>query len=194
MTRNRLLMAGIVLFLLVLAVAVVVIGRAPETADPTDNSAETAAQVPNARTGLAQSSDKVSLTIADARGAGALASDEIVVTLNIDAGWHVNANPASMEFLIPTAASATANGQSLDIPAQYPPGRVSDITLGDTAIEVYDDGASIRFLPDEEDAAKLKEAGELDLKVRVQACNDSGVCLAPSDLSLTLDPANAGAP
>jgi hypothetical protein len=194
-TRSKLLIAGIVLSLAVLAAGVLVVSRpSPKTAGTTDVAAETATQAPRTRTGLAQSADKVSLTVADDSESSALASDEIIVTLNIDPGWHVNANPASMEFLIPTAASTTANGQPLDIPTQYPPGRVSDITLGDTAIEVYDDGASIRLIPDEEDAARLKEAGPLDLKVRVQACNDSGVCLAPSDLSLTLDPAGAGSP
>lgn len=182
MTRNRLAIAGIALFLVVLALVAMVINRPPESPGATDAST----QAPASRTGLAQSSDKVSLVVADDRS-GTLESDEIVLTLDIDPGWHVNANPASMEFLIPTAASATANGQPLNILAQYPPGRVSDITLGETAIEVYDDGASIRLLPDEEDAARLKEAGQLDLKVRVQACNDSGVCLAPSDLSLTLE-------
>ncbi|MAM60027.1 MAG: hypothetical protein CMH11_00865 [Maritimibacter sp.] len=194
MTRNRLVIAGIALSLAALVVAAVVINHSPETTEKTDVTTNAAAKAQGTRKGLAQSSDKVSLTVADASGSDALASDEIVVTLNIDSGWHVNANPATLEFLIPTAASATANGRSLDIPAQYPPGRVSDITLGETAIEVYDDGASIRLLPDEENAAKLKEAGELNLKVRVQACNDSGVCLAPSDLSLTLGPAGAGTP
>lgn len=33
-----------------------------------------------------------------------------------------------------------------------------------------------------------------DLQGRVQACNDSGVCLASSDLSFSLEPAGAGAP
>lgn len=193
MTRNRLLIAGIAFSLVVLAVAVVMINRSSEP-DTSDVPTETAAQMPGARTGLAQSSDKVSLTVADAKESGAPASNEIVLTLNIDSGWHVNTNPASMEFLIPTATSATANGISLDIPTQYPPGRVSDITLGDTAIEVYDDGASIRLLPDEEDAAMVKKAGQLDVQVRVQACSDSGVCLAPSDLSVTLEPVGAGTP
>lgn len=194
MTRNRLVIAGIALSFAALAVVAMVINRSPEDIETADVTTNAAAKAPGTREGLAQSSDKVSLTVAGASGSDALASDEIVVTLNIDSGWHVNANPATLEFLIPTAASATANGQPLDVPTQYPPGRVGDITLGETAIEVYDDGASIRLLPDEEDAAKLKEAGELDLKVRVQACNDSGVCLAPSDLSVTLEPAGAGTP
>lgn len=190
--RNGIFIAGILLCLVIVAAAIIMVGRSSsDTADPAEADAGTAAQASAPQTGLAQSSDKVRLAVADAGQADALASDEIVLTLNMDAGWHVNANPASMEFLIPTAASASADGRSLDIPVQYPPGRVSDITLGDTAIEVYDDGARIRLLPGEKDAAMLQETGELDVKVRVQACNDSGVCLAPSDLSVTLDPAAA---
>jgi hypothetical protein len=99
-----------------------------------------------------------------------------------------------LEFLIPTAASSSVSGQSFEITTQYPRGRVSDITLDDTALEVYDDGASIRLLPDEKQTAMLQEAGKLDVKVRVQACSEDGVCLAPSDLPLTLDLDGANTP
>ncbi|KKM74591.1 hypothetical protein LCGC14_1398780 [marine sediment metagenome] len=30
----------------------------------------------------------------------------------------------------------------------------------------------------------LKEAGKLDITLRVQACSDEGVCLAPANLNL----------
>jgi hypothetical protein len=136
---------------------------------------------------LADSSDKVRLNLAEGGKALIGETGEIVLTLDIEPGWHVNANPASMEFLIPTVAKSSAGGQSLDIPTQYPRGRVSDITLGDTALEVYDDGASIRLLPDEKQTAALKEAGRLDMTVRVQACSDEGVCLAPADLPVALN-------
>jgi hypothetical protein len=136
---------------------------------------------------LANSSDKVRLKVVGENKALTGDAGEIVLALDIEPGWHVNANPASMEFLIPTVASSSVNGQSLEIPTQYPRGRVSDITLGDTALEVYDDDASIRLLPDEKQTAMLREAGKLDMTVRVQACSDEGVCLAPADLPLTLN-------
>ena len=160
-------------------------GKAPGSAQPKQASSDP--QAPVARTGLADSSDKVRLNLAEGGKALIGETGEIVLTLDIEPGWHVNANPASMEFLIPTVAKSSAGGQSLDIPTEYPRGRVSDIVLGDTALEVYDDGASIRLLPDEKQTTALKEAGKLDMTVRVQACSDEGVCLAPADLPVALN-------
>jgi len=160
-------------------------GKAPGSAQ--SERANSDPQAPVARTGLADSSDKVRLNLAEGGKALIGETGEIVLTLDIEPGWHVNANPASMEFLIPTVAKSSAGGQSLDIPTEYPRGRVSDIVLGDTALEVYDDGASIRLLPDEKQTTALKEAGKLDMTVRVQACSDEGVCLAPADLPVALN-------
>tara|TARA_R110001583_G_C5665453_1_gene410079 strand:+ start:4632 stop:5186 length:555 start_codon:yes stop_codon:yes gene_type:complete len=177
------------MLLLAGAAAFVLIDNNPvNTASPKQTErASSDAPAPSARSGLANSSDKVRLKIVGDSKTLTGDAGEIVLALDIEPGWHVNANPASMEFLIPTVASSSVNGQSLEIPTRYPRGRVSDITLGDTALAVYDDDASIRLLPDEKQTAMLKEAGKLDMTVRVQACSDEGVCLAPADLPLTLN-------
>ena len=187
-TRTKVLLTGIAVFLIAIAAFTLIgtnSGNAPGSAQ--SERANSDPQAPVARTGLADSSDKVRLKLAEGGKALIGETGEIVLTLDIEPGWHVNANPASMEFLIPTVAKSSAGGQSLDIPTEYPRGRVSDIVLGDTALEVYDDGASIRLLPDEKQTAALKEAGKLDMTVRVQACSDEGVCLAPADLPVSLN-------
>ena len=188
-TRPKVLLTGVAVFLIAIAAVFVLTdtdsGNGGGQAQPEQASSD--AQVPVARTGLADSSDKVRLNPVEGDKALAGETGEIVLTLDIEPGWHVNANPASMEFLIPTVAKSSAGGQSLDIPTEYPRGRVSDIVLSDTALEVYDDGASIRLLPDEKQTAALKEAGKLDMTVRVQACSDEGVCLAPADLPVALN-------
>ena len=187
-TQAKVLLTGIAVFLIAIAAFMLIgtnSGKAPGSAQPEQASSDP--QAPVARTGLAASSDKVRLNLAEGGKALRGETGEIVLTLDIEPGWHVNANPASMEFLIPTVAKSSAGGQSLDIPTEYPRGRVSDIVLGDTALEVYDDGASIRLLPDEKQTAALKEAGKLDMTVRVQACSDEGVCLAPADLPVALN-------
>jgi Thiol:disulfide interchange protein DsbD, N-terminal len=188
-TRPKVLLTGVAVFVIAITAVFVLIdtdfGNGSGQAEPEQSSSD--AQVPAARTGLADSSDKVRLNLAEGGKALVGETGEIVLTLDIEPGWHVNANPASMEFLIPTVAKSSAGGQSLDIPTEYPRGRVSDIVLGDTALEVYDDGASIRLLPDEKQTAALKEAGKLDMTVRVQACSDEGVCLAPADLPVALN-------
>ena len=187
-TRPKVLLTGVAVFLIAIAAFMLIgtnSGKAPGSAQSEQASSDP--QAPVARTGLADSSDKVRLNLAEGGKALIGETGEIVLTLDIEPGWHVNANPASMEFLIPTVAKSSAGGQSLDIPTEYPRGRVSDIVLGDTALEVYDDGASIRLLPDEKQTAALKEAGKLDMTVRVQACSDEGVCLAPADLPVALN-------
>jgi len=187
-TRPKVLLTGVAVFLIAIAAFMLIgtnSGKAPGSAQPEQASSDP--QAPVARTGLADSSDKVRLNLAEGGKALIGETGEIVLTLDIEPGWHVNANPASMEFLIPTVAKSSAGGQSLDIPTEYPRGRVSDIVLGDTALEVYDDGASIRLLPDEKQTTALKEAGKLDMTVRVQACSDEGVCLAPADLPVSLN-------
>ena len=187
-TRTKVLLTGVAVFLIAIAAFTLIgtnSGSAPGSAQ--SERANSDPQSPVARTGLADSSDKVRLNLAEGGKALIGETGEIVLTLDIEPGWHVNANPASMEFLIPTVAKSSAGGQSLDIPTEYPRGRVSDIVLGDTALEVYDDGASIRLLPDEKQTTALKEAGKLDMTVRVQACSDEGVCLAPADLPVALN-------
>ena len=187
-TQAKVLLTGVAVFLIAIAAFMLIgtnSGKAPGSAQPEQASSDP--QAPVARTGLADSSDKVRLNLAEGGKALIGETGEIVLTLDIEPGWHVNANPASMEFLIPTVAKSSAGGQSLDIPTEYPRGRVSDIVLGDTALEVYDDGASIRLLPDETQTAALKDAGKLDMTVRVQACSDEGVCLAPADLPVALN-------
>jgi len=186
--RHKVLLTGLAILLIVTAAAFMLVNRNPlGTASPTQEEVGAGESAPSARSGLADSSDKVRVKVAGTTESKGRDTGEIVLTLDIEPGWHVNANPASMEFLIPTAASSSVNGQSFEITTQYPRGRVSDITLDDTALKVYDDGASIRLLPDEKQTAMLQEAGKLDVKVRVQACSEDGVCLAPSDLPLTLD-------
>jgi len=187
-TRTKVLLTGVAVFLIAIAAFTLIgtnSGNAPGSAQ--SERANSDPQSPVARTGLADSSDKVRLNLAEGGKALIGETGEIVLTLDIEPGWHVNANPASMEFLIPTVAKSSAGGQSLDIPTEYPRGRVSDIVLGDTALEVYDDGASIRLLPDEKQTTALKEADKLDMTVRVQACSDEGVCLAPADLPVALN-------
>jgi len=188
-TRPKAWLAGVAVLLIAGTAAFMLIDTNPRSTTSTTQTAPASSEGPAtaARTGLANSSDKVRLKAVGENKALTRDAGEIVLALDIEPGWHVNANPASMEFLIPTVASSSVNGQSLEIPTQYPRGRVSDITLGDTALEVYDDDASIRLLPDEKQTAMLREAGKLDMTVRVQACSDEGVCLAPADLPLTLN-------
>lgn len=184
--RQKGLLAGVVVFAIAIAAFMLIDTNGNNLDAAQTERAGLEVPVPT-RAGLANSADKVRLTVAEGAAAMAGKMGDFVLTLNIQPGWHVNANPASMEFLIPTVVSSSVNGQALIIPTQYPRGRVSDIVLSDTALEVYDDGASIRLRPDEKQTAVLEKAGRLEMIVRVQACSDEGICLAPTDLPVALN-------
>jgi hypothetical protein len=119
-----------------------------------------------------------------ARFAGKAARDgsrELAVQLAIAPGWHVNANPASLEGLIPTALRATAAGQPVSLTVHYPSGRTSDIRLEGKSLKVYDDGTVIRARVPAPALAAARTNGGLVLTTTVQSCSNK-VCLPPAQL------------
>lgn len=94
-----------------------------------------------------------------------------VITLHIGRDWHVNANPASLDNLIPSTVLVARDDKEFPVKADYPVGTSSGIRIGTTDILVYDDGTRI----------PVHDAGQR-LVVRVQACNDQGICLAPATI------------
>lgn len=106
----------------------------------------------------------------------------LVVQLTMARGWHVNAHPASLKFLIATRLSAHAGDAEAALDPHYPPGVDSGITLGGAAIKVYDDDTKITATLRATAVRVVKAAGSMTVVVRVQACGDQGVCLSPSRL------------
>ena len=106
------------------------------------------------------------------------APSELIVSFSIADGWHINANPASLEFLIPTTIRVERNGSPVKLEIDYPAGKLLDAGL-EEPIAVYSDKVDIAARP----GSRLDEADSLEVKARVQVCNDSGRCLLPSDLA-----------
>jgi hypothetical protein len=107
--------------------------------------------------------------------------DEIAVTLDIDAGYHVNANPASLDYLIPT--KVTVPGFT-DAKVTYPAAQVFKPRFLAEGISVYKGSASIRIeLP----LGSLARVRSSSLNLEVQAC-DLQTCLPPSKISVPVDP------
>ena len=101
------------------------------------------------------------------RGAGAQGE----VRLSISEGFHVNANPASEKYLIPTELEVEpAEGIEIGAPI-YPESVTRQFSFADKPLAVYEGVARIGF------ALKIKSdarAGEQALRARVsyQACDD----------------------
>lgn len=160
----------------------------PGTGPHTDSHVSDALFQKAAGVGIAGSANKVNATAHWSAKHRQTKGRSLRLKLHIASGWHVNANPASLAFLIPTQVTAFVNGQPVDIKVRYPPGADSGIHLNGRAIQVYNDNAEINVSLKPKGVLLMQEAGRLDLKIRVQACSDKGICLAPSTLDLTTSP------
>jgi len=111
------------------------------------------------------------------------AGQTAVVRLEVADGWHINANPASREFLIPTRITVRSGARAVDARARYPQGKDLEANLiGEKPIKVYTGAVTIPLA-----LASPPETGDpLTVQARVQACNDDGRCLAPATLDTQL--------
>lgn len=111
-------------------------------------------------------------------------SGEAVVRLTIDHGYHVNANPPSFAYLIPTQLELTpADGISVES-ISYPNALTRKFSFSEQPLAVYEGEADVKVRLN---AGKAATAGvhNLSAKLRVQACDDE-VCYAPGSIDLTL--------
>ena len=106
--------------------------------------------------------------------------DIILITLRIDPGYHVNANPASEEYLIPTSVRF---GGAAPVRVRYPPSIRMRPAFADKPIAVYEGSVVIAafFAP-----GTLDRPPDLTVTVTAQACTDR-ICLPPADISAKLE-------
>lgn len=110
-------------------------------------------------------------------------SGEAIVRLNIENGYHVNANPPSFAYLIPTELELTPTaGISVDF-ISYPNGLSKKFSFADQPLSVYEGETELKVRL----SAKSAQPGthNLSAKLRVQACDDK-VCYAPGVLDVML--------
>jgi uncharacterized protein YyaL (SSP411 family) len=103
----------------------------------------------------------------------------IRVTLDIDDGWHLNTNPASLDFLIPTVVDIqTERPSALD--TKYPEAEKLKTPLG--RIDVYTGKVEIIAAVK---ADKPIDVSKMRLLLQVQACKGD-LCYPPSQIALPL--------
>ncbi len=100
------------------------------------------------------------------------------VRLAVAEGWHVNAHPASLPFLIPTTVEPAAADDAPPWRAEYPDGHALRPAFAPEAIQVYEGDVEIALAGE----APIPER----VAVRFQAC-DHQICLPPSRVELALD-------
>ena len=106
------------------------------------------------------------------------------VTLSISAGFHVNANPATFSYLIPTEVTAENSEQINVDKAIYPAAQTKKFQFAETPLAVFEGETQIK-IPLRAKANGAKGSTSLPIKVRVQAC-DNEQCFPPATLNTTL--------
>ncbi len=109
---------------------------------------------------------------------------ELVVTLTIKKGWHINANPATLDFLVPTTLSISSEHPFDVMEISYPSAKRIRFAFADQPLDVYEGEVTI--------PATLKIGGyrsgvvRLHLVLEFQAC-DATRCLPPSSITLPIE-------
>lgn len=108
------------------------------------------------------------------------AGDTTLITLRIDPGYHVNANPASNEYLIPTSIAFEGVTPAW---VAYPPAIPFKPAFVDEPIDVYEGSVVIAatFL-----TGALDRSAGLKITVTAQACTEQ-VCLPPAEMAVGIE-------
>jgi len=106
-------------------------------------------------------------------------SGEIVITLDIEQGYHINANPASFDFLIPTSVTF-ADVRAVEV--HYPAPKLFKPSFAPDALSVYE--GTVQLVAKLEDGT-LNGMRTLSAAINTQACTET-VCLPPSRIPLTI--------
>jgi thiol:disulfide interchange protein DsbD len=106
------------------------------------------------------------------------------VSIVVAKGWHVNANPPALDYMIPTEVSVAASGGLSAGRSVYPKAKKAKLAFEDTELSVYD-GEAVIEVPIAAAATTLKGAHTLAGKIHFQACNDQ-VCLAPATVGFQI--------
>jgi thiol:disulfide interchange protein DsbD len=106
-------------------------------------------------------------------------SFQVAVLGDVEEGWHVNANPPTLEYLIPTELKLEPVDGFAFGEVQYPEALRLKFAFADQELDVYEGRVIIRFAVSiaggDQPAEKVIEG-----TFRYQACNDQ-ICLAPAN-------------
>ncbi len=105
--------------------------------------------------------------------------DEVTVTVVIDKGYHVNANPATFDYLVPTALSVDAVA---DLRVAYPPATLFKPRFAPDGLRVYEGTVTLKGVAP---AGALPRGKAITASLKVQACDDQ-VCLPPATLPIAI--------
>jgi thiol:disulfide interchange protein DsbD len=107
-----------------------------------------------------------------------------IVRLQIQHGYHINANPPTFPYLKPTELElSAANGISVDF-VSYPDALTKKFSFAEEPLKVYEGETIVKAMLKAGPAAQPGKHN-LSAKLRVQACDDQ-VCYAPGVMDLSV--------
>jgi len=177
-----LLLAALVLVVVLLVMRPGVFSPPRELAETDAGNADSAG-VPPEMEASAEAAVVTARVEAVSKSARAGETLEAAVVVSIADGWHVNANPASDEYLIPTEV-AVAEGAGAEVVAvSYPRSELKRFSFSDVPLAVYEGQILIPVTL----VATSAEGDSLDvpLQLTYQPCDDTQ-CLAPATIDLRL--------
>ncbi len=111
-------------------------------------------------------------------------SVEATVTVKVQSGYHVNANPASDSYLKATELILqAADGLSIGF-IKYPSAINKKFSFSDKQLAVYEGEVPVKVMLKAAPAAS-KGTHNLNAKLNVQACDDQ-LCYPPGTMELTI--------
>lgn len=151
----------------------------PETAWlDTVEAAETAQAADNPPS--MESKDKVNVRAAIEHDGSTETRKTVRITLEMEEGWHINANPASLDFLIPTVVDIQTKQKSI-LNVTYPEGHKMKTPLG--TIDTYEGTMEITATVESGEPIDVSKIRAL---VQVQACQGA-TCYPPSQIAVNID-------
>ena len=106
--------------------------------------------------------------------------DEITVTLQVDAGYHISANPASLDYLIPTSVDFD---RLTPARINYPKAVPFKPAFAAEGLSVYEGSAAVVAIFRK---GALERGQAVCGRVPAQAYN-AEICLSPADLFFVID-------
>ena len=111
-------------------------------------------------------------------------SQEVIVKVNTQNGYHINANPASFDYLKATELDLPDAPDVVVDYIYYPNPQVKKFSFSDQELRVYEGETQLRIMMNADKNA-AKGARTLPAKLNVQACDDK-VCYPPGTISFSI--------
>src|SRR3984957_19225615 len=109
----------------------------------------------------------------------------LAVVIDVSEHWHINANPANAEGLIPTTFTLPSTPSLVIDRIVYPKGATTKVSWSDGPVALYT-GHTVIFAEGHVNTAAQPGALKIEGTLRYQACNDQ-VCIAPKTIPVVIE-------